>query len=125
MISKCVSPNWRKQQGIKAEPELNRGVLNTTLKRRIAGLERTWPRPKSLADLWQDVINIVRLTGTTHEAAIDALLVDLSYEDLKRLAVELKFGNDTVARDAAKRKAMEKVATNVAGSSRREYGQVG
>jgi hypothetical protein len=125
MISKCVSPNWRKQQGIKAEPELNRGVLNTTLKRRIAGLERTWPRPKSLADLWQDVINIVRLTGTTHEAAIDGLLVDLSYEDLKRIAAELKFGNDTVTRDAAKRKAMEKVATNVAGSSRREYGQVG
>ena len=71
------------------------------------------------------MINIVRLTGTTHQAAIKGLLVDLSYEDLKRIAAELKFGNDTVARDAAKRKAMEKVATNVAGSSRREYGQVG
>jgi len=64
--------------------------LNTALKRRIAGLERTWPRPKSLADLLQDARNIVRLTGTTLEAAYKALLVDLSYEDVKRLAAEAR-----------------------------------
>jgi hypothetical protein len=110
MISKCVSPNWRKQQGIKAEPELNRGVLNTTLKRRIAGLERTWPRPKSLADLWQDVINIVRLTGTTHEAAIDGLLVDLSYEDLKRIAAELECSSEASSSRRARTRAGNRAA---------------
>jgi hypothetical protein len=86
--------------------------LNIVLKRRIAGLERTWPRIKSLADLRQDALNVVRLTGTTYESAFKGLLVDLSYEDVKRIAAEaewLKFGNDTVARDAAKRKAMEEV----------------
>jgi hypothetical protein len=86
--------------------------LNTVLKRRIAGLERTWRRPKSLADLRQDARNIVQLTGTTYEAAFKGLLVDLSYEDVKRIAAEakrLKFGNDRVARDTAKWKAMEAI----------------
>jgi hypothetical protein len=72
--------------------------LNTTIKRRIAGLERTWPRPRSLADLQQDALNIVRLTGTTYESALKGLIVDLSYEDVKRIAAEaksLKLGNHT------------------------------
>ena len=86
--------------------------MNTALKRRIAGLERTWPRPKSLADLRQDALNVVRLTGTTYESAFKGLLVDLSYEDVKRIAAEakcLKYGTDGVARDAATQKAMDAI----------------
>ena len=63
--------------------------MNIALKRRIAGLERTWPRPKSLADFLQDARDIVRLTGTTLEVAVKGLLVDLSYEDVKRIAAEI------------------------------------
>lgn len=87
--------------------------MNTTIKRRIAGLERTWPRPRSLADLQQDAGNIVRLTGTTYESAFKGLLVDLSYEDVKRIAAEaesLKSRNHTVVRDAANGKARDYAA---------------
>jgi len=65
-----------------------------------------------LADLRRDALNVVWLTGTTYESALKRLLVDLSYEDVKRVALEaerLKFGSDTVTRDAAKRKATKEV----------------
>ena len=62
--------------------------LNIALKRRIASLEQTWPRRKSLADFCKDAVNIVRLTGTTYRGAYRRLLNDLSREDVERLKAE-------------------------------------
>jgi hypothetical protein len=62
--------------------------LSSTIKRRIAGLERTWPRRRSLADVERDARNIVRLTGTTYESAFKGLLVDFSEDELRQILAE-------------------------------------
>lgn len=65
-------------------------TLNTVLKRRIAGLERIWPRRRSLADVERDARNIVRLTGTTYASAFEALIVDSSEDELHQMLAEAK-----------------------------------
>jgi hypothetical protein len=62
--------------------------LRTVLKRRITGLERAWPRPRSLADVERDAKNIVRLTGATYASAFESLIVDLSEVEVRQMLAE-------------------------------------
>jgi len=64
--------------------------VNKVLKHRIGGLERTWPRRRSLADVEADARNAARLTGTTYMSAFKALIVGLSEDELDRMLAEAK-----------------------------------
>ena len=75
--------------------------------RRITMLERSIPVPMT-ADLFLARAEAhARRTGTSLETAIQSLVGTVTDDDLDRLSAEFEriaFGDDTSARDAAKRK---------------------
>ena len=58
------------------------------VKRRIANLERTWPRCRSLLELVREAQSVARLTGMTYETALSRLLVGVVGEEFDQMAVE-------------------------------------
>jgi hypothetical protein len=60
------------------------------LKRRIATLEKTWPRRRSATDLDREARSIARLTGTTYIHAFENLLTAVTDEELADIDAEVK-----------------------------------
>ena len=60
------------------------------LKRRIATLEKTWPRRRSAADLDREARSIARLTGITYIGAFERLLTEATDTELDDIIGEVK-----------------------------------
>ncbi len=60
------------------------------VKRRIANLERTWPRRRSAADLIREAQSVARLTGMTYDKAFDRLLVGVTDDELDHMIAEIR-----------------------------------
>src|SRR5664279_1934547 len=77
-ISRRASPNWNGQQPCRGPDKI------MLLKRRIADLERTWPRRRSLSELLRETDSVVRLTGISFYEAFDSLLAGVTGEEVAR-----------------------------------------
>jgi len=62
------------------------------VKRRIANLERTWPRRRSATDLVREAQSVARLTGMTYDTAFDRLLVGVTDDELDHMIAEVRPG---------------------------------
>jgi hypothetical protein len=62
------------------------------LKRRIADLERTWPRRRSLSELLRETDSVVRLTGISFYEAFDSLLAGVTGEEVGQMIAEVRAG---------------------------------
>ena len=58
------------------------------IKRRIANLERTWPRCRSLLELVRETQSVARLTGMAYDTAFDRLLVGVVGEEFDQMTAE-------------------------------------
>ena len=58
------------------------------LKRRIASLERTWPRRRSLLQLVRETQSVARLTGLTYDTAFERLLPGVTDDEIEQMIAE-------------------------------------
>jgi hypothetical protein len=80
--------------------------MQRSIGRRIEMLERSIPVPRTAELFVARAEKHAQRTGTTLDAAIQSLIVAVSDDELYSLASEFEriaFGDDTAARDAAKR----------------------
>jgi hypothetical protein len=59
------------------------------VKRRIATLEKTWPRRRSAADVDREARSIAQRTGTTYIEAVERLLAAVTDEELDHMIAEV------------------------------------
>jgi len=60
------------------------------VKRRIATLEKTWPRRRSATDVDREARSIAQLTGTTYIEALERLLAAVTDEELDHMIAEIR-----------------------------------
>lgn len=82
------------------------------LKRRLANLERLWPRRtsarqhRSFAELLREAESIARFTGIDFDEAFTRLIVPLSPEERDHLIVEAEATVDPAEAAAARQRAL-------------------